>query len=278
MNSFKALNDAMKYIEKNLEGHINYEEMARIALCSKFHFNRMFSLMTDMNLSDYIRYRRLTLAAQRLVVEDVKVIDVALQYGYESPEAFTKAFKKFHGIPPTKAKKDSAELNSFPAMSFQITIQGGYEMDYRVESKEAFKVVGYKRSFSTLNNENFKNIPKFWNEKMNAPIMQVQHERMYGICYDMDYESGQMNYMIAVDDQKIEGTEVLEIPANKYVVFTVIGPCPEALQKAWKQISHEWFPSSSYEHVNAPELEVYFPGDPDAADNKTEIWIPIKEK
>lgn len=137
MDMLARLNEALSYIEENLTKPVDYKEAARIACCTEYHFTRMFSFLAGITLSEYIRRRRLTLAALELSHRDIKVIDVALKYGYTSPDSFTRAFQSMHGITPSEARFHGQSLKAFPRMTFQLTIKGGSEMNYRIEDKEA---------------------------------------------------------------------------------------------------------------------------------------------
>lgn len=145
MNLLENMNHALAYIEEHLTGEIDYREAAKRALCSEYHFKRMFSFLAGLPLSEYVRRRRLTLAAFDLQSSQLKIIDIALNYGYSSPDAFTKAFQQFHGVLPSEARTAGPSLKSFPRMTFQLIIRGGNEMNYRIEEKEAFHIVGIKK-------------------------------------------------------------------------------------------------------------------------------------
>ncbi len=139
------LNKALSYIEENLTDRVDYQEAAKIACCSEYHFTRMFSFLAGITLSEYIRRRRLTLAALELSHSDIKIVDAAMKYGYTSPDSFTRAFQNMHGITPSEARIHGQSLKAFPRMTFQLTIKGGSEMNYRIEDKEAFRIVGIKK-------------------------------------------------------------------------------------------------------------------------------------
>lgn len=147
----KEMNEALNYIEENLESHIDLVEVAKKAYCSEYHFKRLFSLLSGITIAEYIRRRRLTLAALDLKEQRVKVIDIAMKYGYQSPDAFSRAFQNFHGVTPTLAKQPEQNLKAYPRMSFQLTIRGGFEMNYRIVKKESFQVVGVKYAVEMVN-------------------------------------------------------------------------------------------------------------------------------
>jgi AraC family transcriptional regulator len=142
MDLLEKMNGALNFIEENLDHEIDFKEVARLALCSEYHFKRMFSFLAGVTLSEYIRRRRLTLAAFELNNNHTRVIDVAIKYGYNSPDSFTRAFQSLHGVTPSEARNNGQSLKAYPRMSFQLSIKGGIEMNYRIEEKEAFRIVG----------------------------------------------------------------------------------------------------------------------------------------
>lgn len=286
MEWLQRMTDAIDYMEKHIEEPLDIAEVSRIAYASSFHFQRMFHMLTGITVMDYLRKRRLTLAAQELAVRQVKVIDVALKYGYETPESFAKAFKQLHGISPTAARVSGQKLKAFPRISFQLSLRGDQQMDYKIVEKEAFQVIGKVLKVSTRDGENLKRIPAFWTECNREGVCErlcavYKAQELLGICMDMEQEKEQFTYMIAVNGgEKYTGQEytVREIPASTWVVFTSIGSMPNAIQKVWERIFQEWFPATGYEHADGPELEVYPPGDLNGPDYKCEIWIPIVKK
>ena len=142
MDWLDRMNRALDYIETNLADHISLDEIARKACCSTYHFQRMFPFITGVSLSEYIRRRRLTLAAFELQTTEAKIIDVAMRYGYQSPEAFARAFKTLHGIMPMAARTQGTALKAYPGFSFHISIKGDLAMNYRLEQKPAFEMFG----------------------------------------------------------------------------------------------------------------------------------------
>ncbi|MDP4088865.1 MAG: AraC family transcriptional regulator, partial [Bacillota bacterium] len=279
--------DAINYMETRMEEKFDIEDIARIAYFSAFHFQRMFHMLSGFTVAEYVRNRKLTLAAQELAVSpDVKVIDVALKYGYDSPESFTKAFKKVHGINPSEARKSGASLKAFPRISFHLSLKGDKDMDYKIVKKDAFKVIGKAIKVTTKDGENLKRIPEFWDQCYNdgtvKKLCSIDSDRdMLGICMDFDYANEEFAYMIALENENNQedwGLDIREIPAASWAVFTSVGPMPHSIQKVWSRIFEEWFPSSGFEHADAPELEVYPPGDGSSQDYKCEVWIPVIKK
>ncbi len=285
MDGLQRMLDSIDYIEGNLEQHLCIEDIAEVACMSKFHFQRMFSMLTGYTVGEYIRNRRITVAAQELVRSKSKVIDVALKYGYESPESFTKAFRKIHGISPSSAKKDTQALKAYPRLSFQIQLKGDVEMDYKVIEKKAFKVVGKSIRTSTSRGENNRKIASFWDESnQNGFTAELAKKSgslgLIGVCMDFDKLQENLTYMIGAEkniDNVPNDWEEREIPAATWAVFPVHGAMPDAMPRVWDRIFSEWFPATGYEHSGGPEMEVYLSdGDPSSEDYYSEIWIPIK--
>ncbi|MFD2132401.1 GyrI-like domain-containing protein [Pseudogracilibacillus auburnensis] len=285
MEGLQRMLHAIEFVEKNLDNDLFIEDIARSACMSKFHFQRMFHMLTSYTVSEYIRNRRITVAAQELVYSNSKVIDVAMKYGYESPEAFTKAFRKIHGINPTVAKKNSQSLKAYPKLSFQIQLKGDVEMDYKIVEKKTFTVVGKSIRTTTLEGENNKRIAAFWNESHENGFTEELAKNcgslgLIGICMDFDKQQENLTYLICAEKQ-MENVpsdwEEKEIPAASWAVFPVHGAMPDAMPKVWERIFSEWFPATGYEHAGGPEMEVYLSdADPSSEDYYSEIWIPIK--
>ena len=289
MGFVKGLQCAINYIEEHLTDELDYEEIARQAACSTFYFQWIFSALCDMPLGDYIRRRRLTLAGRDLNVDKAKVIDTAIKYGYESPEAFTRAFSKFHGITPSEAKCESAKLRSFTRLSVQITLRGGNAMDYKVVEKQAFKVLERVETHRIVNEENFNTIPDFWTrchrDGTIGKLLSLTSDRAYvfGICYgNYPHNAEEFEYGIGMkcDDDCVapEGFRVNAIPARTWLVFEIIGPMPDAVQKLWRKITSEFFPTSDYEPTYEMDIEAYTAGVMTAPDYRSEIWVPVRKK
>ncbi|BCB02679.1 AraC family transcriptional regulator [Bacillus sp. KH172YL63] len=285
MEMLNRMNDCIQYIEDNLEGDIRMEELARLSLSSKFHFQRLFSLVTGCTVAEYIRKRRLTRAAQDLLNTDAKVIDVAFTYGYETPESFSKAFRRAHGVSPSQVRAPGTSLKAFPRISFQIQLKGEVEMNYKIVDKEAFQVIGKGKRVSTRDGENLTDIPAFWGEVNSSGLDRkiceaAGTEEMLGICMEFDHPNEAFTYFIGAG-KKGSGDPSLvvkEIPAATWAVFESVGPMPNAIQAVWKRIFSEWFPSTGYEHAGGPEFELYPPGNPNSKDYRCEVWVPIVKK
>lgn len=285
----ERMNAAISYIEDNLAGEIDFNEAAKKACCSTFHFQRMFFAIIGMTPVEYARHRRLTLAARELTSTDSKVIDIALKYGYDSPDSFTRAFRNIHGNNPQAAREPGVTLTAFPRISFNIILKGGNNMDYRIIEKPAFRVAGRIRWFTTVNKQNLVKIPEWWEEFLKSAEYQqladvagnkpgaVTGGLMLGICIE-EGQAEDFRYAIAVElpGGKSAGSfETLDLPASTWAVFDTT---LDDIQPCWQRIYEAWFPSTGYEHTGAPELEVYLPGDMDNPITGCQIWIPINKK
>ncbi|MDT8860236.1 AraC family transcriptional regulator [Alkalihalobacillus sp. MEB130] len=281
MDMLKGMNDALHYIEENLDRTIDLKEVANRAFCSEYHFKRLFTLLSGITLSEYIRRRRFTLAALELKDPEVKVIDLAMKYGYQSPDAFSRAFQSFHGVTPSLSRNPLQRLKAYPRMTFQLTIQGGSEMKYRIIEKEAFTVVGIKYEVE-MENEHLSPTYEEMIDGISDTTMNklefISNKEPFGLVHvsanyseDEDGEATFDQYIGAVTTmEEIDTYATLEVPSLTWVIFEVDGEW-EHVEKHWQRIYSEWLPSSSYELAEGPEILT-------SKDQKSEIWISIKKK
>jgi AraC family transcriptional regulator len=290
MDSLEKMNAALKYIEENLTDEIDFKEVARLAFCSEYHFTRMFSFLAGVTLSEYIRRRRLTLAAFELYDSSVKVIDVAVKYGYNSPDSFARAFQALHGVTPTEARSNGQSLKAYPPMTFQLSVKGGNEMNYRIEEKEAFHIVGIKKRVPIVFNGVNPEIAAMWqslNEEIINKLKALSNVQPLGLLSaSVNFsegrmeEKGELDHYIGVATTKEcpENLTQLEVPASTWAVFEAVGPFPDTLQNVWGRIYSEWFPSSNYEQAEGPEILWNENKDVTSPKFRSEIWIPVLKK
>ena len=289
MDLLKNMNIALHYIEENLTNDINFREVVKLALCSEYHFKRMFSFLAGITLSEYIRRRRLTLAAFELKDKNVRVIDIAIKYRYNSPDSFTRAFQNLHGISPSEAKKDGCSLKAYPPMTFQLSIKGGDEINYRIEEKEAFRIVGIKERVPIIFHGVNPKIAAMWESLQDETIdklKKLSNVKPLGLLSASANfsegrmeEKGELDHYIGVATTKNYPRNLikLEVPALTWVVFEAVGPFPDTLQDVWGRIYSEWFPSSNYEQVEGPEILWNEHKDVTSPTFKSEIWIPVSK-
>lgn len=282
MEWIAQFNGAIDYIEAHLADEIDYIEVAKLACCSSYHFQRMFSYMADVPLSEYIRRRRMSMAAVDLQNGGGKIIDVALKYGYDSPTAFNRAFQSVHGIAPSLAKSAGARIKSYPPISFKITIKGAVEMEYRLEHKGAFRIVGVSAPLHHEIEQNFEVVPQMWQKASTdgtipklAGMMNGEPVGLLGVSACNEAED--WKYFIAVASNLPAGDELSEylVPAATWAIFAGSGS-GTSIQELEKQIVTEWLPTSGYEYADAPDIEVYLNPDPQNA--VYEVWVPVVKK
>ena len=289
MDILTQLNRAMAYIEKHIEDDLALGEVSSVTAYSAYHFGRLFYYITDMPLSEYIRRRKLSLAAMALQSGNVKVIDLALQYGYDSADSFSRAFAKQHGVTPSAARKAGVQLTIFPPLTFQIKIKGVQAMNWRIEEKEAFEVFGLERVFK--NDENDK-VPGFWDEVLG----NGEYDRLYraagakrgedgkhcvnAVCGYCEPGDDSFPYIICAlkePDSDTAGYRVVRIPRFTWAVFRsdISDHMGTEILNLYSRAHSEWLPSSGYDRVAGPDMEVYY--DAPGGNYFQEVWIPVKK-
>lgn len=280
MEWIDRLNRSIDYIEGHMAHEIDYGELAKVACCSTYHYQRMFSYMAGIPLSEYIRRRRMSLAAADLQKGDERILDIGLKYGYTSPTAFTRAFQGIHGVSPSNVRKGGISLKAYLPIRFKITVQGVEEMNYRIEEKSAFRIVGICSPLHKKIEENFAIVPQMWQTAAMdgtiaqlASLMDGEPRGLLGVsaCNAED----EWKYYIAVSTSMQAGDDMDEyiVPASTWAIFPGTGT-NQSIQELEKRIVSEWLPTSGYEYANAPDVEVYL--NPDPNDAQYEVWIPVR--
>lgn len=289
MKTIEYINLAIDYIEENIKGTLELEEIAKVALLSKHYFQRVFHVVIGMTVTDYIRNRKLSLAAEELLTTHKTVTEVALDYGYESTDAFTKAFKRLHGVTPSGIRKGEVQLKIFPKISLQVNMTGESEMNYRIVEKDKFSMFGFamnRVSKEDLDVEVKKFCERAWkdgshhrlNELLGFPIMHM----LDGVYFDFK-EDGSRRYFLGweTQGQKVpEEYEMINIPTQEWIVFEYEANMdnPIAISDLWKRIYMEWMPSSKFEQVEGPCIERYFWKDEQCFEYRCEVWIPVTKR
>ncbi len=300
MDWITGIQRAINYIETHLTEEIDYEAVARESFSSGFHFQRVFSILCGYTLGEYIRNRRLTLAGSELATGKGKVIDIAMKYGYDSPDSFAKAFQRFHGIAPSQARGNGASLKSFSRLSIKISLEGGTTMNYRIEEKPAMLLTGYKKRFTGDPND------KQWQDHDFAcgnrvlqyilEGMSREHELTYSVLtnfgadgYDFYFAYQLPRWVLEEFDQDLgdfaKNFEHIQIPAGAYLIVETercMYPTNLVEELRRKTVS-EWLPSSGYELRDAPEINlIHWPfedGNEEINNSHyVEIWLPIIKK
>lgn len=291
MNWIQGIQKAIDYVEANITEELDFEEVAKQAYASSFHFQRVFSILCGFSLGDYIRMRRLSLAGEELSKGNIKIIEIAMKYGYDTPESFSRAFTRFHGIAPSEAKHNG-NVRLFTPLSVKLTLTGGSKMNYRIEKREAFQVVCKRKKVGKPQSADATvDISAMWLEygkdgtvdrlvacMPENPVMKG----LLGICFSSELDAEQFPYGIGVeyDGRKVDDDlEIVAIPASTYAVFTSKGKMPDAFVETYHRIVTEFFPQSTqYEYAENVEFEVYFSENTSDPNYQCEIWIAVKEK
>lgn len=297
MEWIESIKKAIDYVETHMLEEIKTETVAKVVLISPYYLQNGFKIMTGYTIAEYIRNRRLYLSALEIVSSEQKVIDIALKYGYDTPESFTKAFTRFHGITPNQIRKSPDKIKIFLPLKIKIFIQGGNEMDYIVEKMKSLKIVGFQREFTF--ETGYQEIPKFWSEICQRYIGPVMMGKMpendiekvikrcgigeFGVCIDDIGKDGKFRYMIAgrYDGGKVpEGMVTYELPEAKWAKFKCVGPLPEAFQNLNTKLFKEWLPGNpDYKIAFGINVEWYGnKGDSGAMDYESAIWVPVERK
>ena len=283
----KELNQVVDYIEDHLTEDLSLEMISEYAGVSDYHFRKIFLYLSGMTLSEYIKSRRLSEASMDLLHGET-VTDVALKYGYQSMDGFTRAFKKWSGLLPSDVTKKGIS-KSFPKISFRISVRGGMNMEFRIEEKPAFNLVGVSRrvpmQFEGVNNEIVKLAQSITDEQRKEmhSLRNIEPREIVNASYESDTnflrEEGYLTHLIGVlttEDEESDLLDKVPVPAYTWAVFPNEGPFPSTLQNTMAKVYSEWLPSSNYEVMNAPTFSFT-----KMNENKdyaySEVWIPVRE-
>ena len=296
MEWLSSIRTAINYMEEHLTDDISAQDVAARVHLSPFFLQRGFLLMTGCGIGEYMRNRRLYQAARDLKETEDRVIDIAFRYGYETPESFTKAFSRFHGVTPSQVR-DGAAGKVFLPLTIKLSVQGGSQMDVKIAPMFPFKVIGFQKVFD--HETAYAEIPKFWDEICekyaysvyagNVPANPYEQALVdncigeYGVCVD-DIGGGKFRYLIAgkyTGGAVPEGMVVYEFPRNEWAIFNCIGPNPQTLQSVNTRIFSEWLPGNlDYELSGNATVEWYdcVNGEMTDPDYHSAIWVPVKRK
>lgn len=280
----KCISNAISYIEDNISHELTMEDIAKSGMISPYYFQKGFALLCGFTVGDYIKKRRLTLAGAEVLSTDNRIIDIAMKYGYDSPDSFTKAFTRFHGSTPTSVRKGDAMIKTFAPLTVKFSLEGGYTMDYKIVKKDEFTVIGGSTKLNY--DEAPVAIPNFWAE-FSKSGKNEQICTMYGINIDESMKGDTFEYLIAdnYDPTKDipEGFVTKVIPELTWAVFACNGPMPVAIQDTNKRIFSEWLPNGEYEIAAGYNIEMYdvpdkYPNGVNDENYYCEVWIPVKKK
>lgn len=279
MEWMKNLSHAIDYIEQNLDREISYQEAARIACCSSFYFQRIFSYVAGIPLSEYIRRRRMTQAAFELQTGNEKIQDIGAKYGYISPTSFNRAFHSIHGVSPSAGRLPGTELNAYPHIKFSISVTGGDSMKYRIERRQALRLVGIKTALCEDAALNREICSSFWRSSDRLPeiclLADTPDKTICGVSYYRNPDD--IRYYIAAETAAPapDGMDILELPASEWAVFSCDGKYLETVHDAYRRFYTEWLPFSGYKAAETADMEIYPISHSLQQSGRFELWIAI---
>lgn len=284
MNQISNFNKTLEYLEECLDGTIDERKIKFISGYSYPLFSRVFSIISGITLSDYLRYRKLTKAAIEIANSDDKIIDIAIKYGYDSHNSFTIAFKKFHNVTPSEIRK-GYKYKIFSPVHFSLNIEGGNKMDVKIEKKKAFSIAGLSTKIS-IKSKDGDTIPMLWEDLIGREKADfwssLGNGQYYGACFDFKSEDD-LSYMAGFDlkDKNItenRGLEILVIPEADYAIIKLKGKVPDCIHNGWKYVMGTFLPENGLKHAGTPDLEVYTRGDMSSEEYEMQLWIPVEKE
>lgn len=277
MNIIKSFNNTIDYLETVLDDEIDEKKVTQLSGYSYLMFSRLFSILTETTLSEYLRSRRLTEAAVILRNKDEKIIDVAFKFGYESSDSFGTAFKNFHGFTPSEVR-NGKPFKLVSRVQLALSVRGGRSMNITIQKKQAFTVAGVNEQ--SINSSLCPSVwDKLYEKYSHDELASLGNGQSVGVCHDVE-NSSTINYMAGyivndVDKARSMGLDLLEVDEAEYVVVELVGSVPESIHNGWKYAMEVFFPEHGYIHSGKPDFEYYHEGDMHSKDYKMELWIPI---
>lgn len=278
MNWINRINKAISYIEENITSDFQLEDIAQITNSSLYHFLRVFNVLTDKTLGNYITQRRLTLAAIDIINSDEKILDIAIKYQYESSEAFSRAFKRFHGISPSSARTSPLGMKATSPLEVLLTLTGGEKINYDIIQKNSFNISGPYINTNGIRLKTTNEIPNMWQNIFNNGEFDLLEKNsttkgVMGVSYDRAEDSDDFKYMIGIESTIKRNTlhEIIQVPTLTWAIFPGQGDLPKAIIDLRKRIYKEWFSATDYIQVPGPDIEVY-----KNHVDEFEIWIPVE--
>lgn len=282
------LNEAMEHIERHLTEEVDVREPARIARTSEHHFRRMFSALAGIPLSEYVRRRRMTLAAGAVLSGERSLLDIAVEHGYGANEAFARAFRSVHGVGPSEARRHGAALRSQPRMTFHLTVEGSTPMEHRIVEKDVFRLIGHRTEVPIVHEGHNSAMADFVSSIGSAELKRLEalsDQEPRGIVSAVEpldssrSEGSSVDYLHGVVSASpaTEGLAERLVPAGKWAVFPTSGKAPEAAQYLWRDVFTEWFPSNPYRSIAGPEI-LRTELSADGTEMSCELWIPVEHE
>ncbi|WP_369193102.1 AraC family transcriptional regulator [Streptomyces djakartensis] len=284
-----ALNQLVDLVEEHLSEELDVGRLAGSLGTTEYHLRRMFSSLAGMPLSEYVRRRRMTLAAAEVVRGEGDLLGIAIRYGYGSSEAFGRAFRAVHGVGPGEVRRDGGPLRTQPQLRFRLTVEGSTPMETRLVDRPAFRLVGHAvrvplvhRGVNPHIQEHIASLPMAEHQRLKA-LNNTAPEGLLQVSDDVDpdgREGSELTYLHGVavtrDTQVPEGLDAIEVPAGRWAVFRTSGPHPQALQSTWAATATEWFPSNPWRLRPGPSAVSILDRADDFSTATCELWLPVE--
>lgn len=299
-----TLQEAIDYIEEHLLDEISYEDVANYVHMSPYEFHRTFSFIAGITVNTYIRNRRLSLAGQELLQTDCKVIDLAVKYGFDSADGFSKAFSRFHGVSPSVAKEKRSALAMYNPLAIRVSLEGGRKINYRIEKECNRKFIAITQAFPVeiINEDDNQDVAEFWSLCCKQGLVDIlktirdtEDNKIFGLCEPLLKNASYFDYGIGIlvkDENKLEDLlhkanqqvgnkeyapfRVWEVDEQDYVVFECYGTNGDCITKAWETFYKEFLPQSGYGSSEKTDYEIYFENTKNGL--FCELWIPIERR
>ncbi|MEU7632877.1 AraC family transcriptional regulator [Nocardia sp. NPDC049220] len=284
-----ALNQLVDLVEEHLTEEFDVDGLARALGTTEYHLRRMFSSLAAMPLSDYVRRRRMTVAAADVIRGEDDLLSVAVRHGYGSTEAFGRAFRAVHGAGPSDVRRDGGPLRTQPQLRFRLTVEGNTPMDTRIVDRPAFRLVGHAARVPLIH----QGINPHIQAHISA-LPQEEHLRLKAlgdadpggllqVCDDLDpdgAEASELTYLHGVavyrDTPTPDDLDAIDVPAGKWAVFHTAGPHPQALQQTWAATATDWFPSTPWRLRPGPSIVTVLERADDFSTATCELWLPVE--
>jgi AraC family transcriptional regulator len=284
-----AFNRLVDLVEKHLTEEFDVSALAREFGTTEYHLRRMFSSLAGMPLSEYVRRRRMTVAAADVIQGEGDLLSIAVRHGYSSTEAFGRAFLAVHGAGPGDVRRDGGPLRTQPQLRFRLTVEGSIPMDTRIVDRPAFRLVGHAAWVPLIHEginphiqEHITALPQQEHLRLKA-LSETEPGGLLQVCDDLDPDStegSELTYLHGVavsrDTPAPEDLDTIEVRAGRWAVFRTAGPHPNALQKTWAATATEWFPSNPWRLRPGPSIVATLERADDFSTANCELWLPIE--
>lgn len=283
-----TLNRLVELVDEDLAADVDLASLAAHVGTTEYHLRRMFSSLAGMPLSEYVRRRRMTVAAAAVLGDD-ELLGIALRFGYGSTEAFGRAFRAVHGAGPGDVRRDGGPLRTQPQLRFRLTVEGTSPMDARIVARDAFRLVGHSARVPLIHvgvNPHIRDLIASLPGDEHARLKNLSDTEPAGLLQvtadvDPDYSEGSdLTYLhgVAVADETVvpSGLDVIEVPAGAWAVFVATGPYPDTLQSTWAATAAEWFPSNPWRLRPGPSIVAVLDRAEDFSTATTELWLPVE--